>query len=79
MEFHIETRGLTPNLDAINEAIGAVDPGVMADLDTSGATLRVAAAVESAELMMLLAQAGFPVVARQVRQLPSMCCGGCGG
>ena len=45
-----------------------------------GPTLqRVAAAASAAELIALLGRIGYPVQAEQVRQLPSICCGGCSG
>ena len=79
MEFHIEIHDLRPDVAAINAAIGAIDPAAVADIDAAGATLRIAALIESPELIQLLSQAGFPVSPRQLTQLPSICCGGCGG
>jgi hypothetical protein len=79
MEFHIQIRELPPDLAAINASIGAIDPTAVADIDATGAILRIAAMIESPELIELLAQAGFPVSPRQLTQLPSICCGGCGG
>jgi hypothetical protein len=79
MEFHIEVRDVSPDLGAINAAIGAIDPAAVADIDATGTRLRIAAMIESPELVRLLAQAGFPVTLPQVKQLPSICCGGCGG
>ena len=79
MEFHIEVRDVSPDLGAINAAIGAIDPAAVADIDATGTRLRIAAMIESPELVRLLAQAGLPVTLPQVKQLPSICCGGCGG
>lgn len=79
MEFHVQLNASQPDLDRFGNAIRDVDPAAVFDVDPSGALLRVAAAVQSAELIALLAQAGHPVDGAQVRQLPSICCGGCSG
>lgn len=79
MEFHISMLVPIVDLDAIERAIGAVDPAVVIDVDPSRPTLRVATSLDAAELVALLAQAGYPVAQHQVVQLPSICCGGCSG
>ncbi len=79
MEFHIDITGMQLNLDTIDDAIRSLDPSAMGDLDPVGTTLRLAAAVTAAELILLLGRIGYPLQAEQVRQLPSICCGGCSG
>lgn len=79
MEFHISMIVPTAGLEAIEQAIGAVDPAVVIDIDPAGPTLRVATSIDANELVALLAQAGCPVAPHQVVQLPSICCGGCSG
>src|SRR3546814_15149948 len=79
MEFHVRRDGARPDLDALGDAIREVDPSALLDIDSSGALLRVAAAVRAPELVALLGGAGSPVTRDQVRQLPSICCGGCSG
>ena len=79
MEFRIRTRGSQPDLDTINDALAAVDPSAVADLEAATATLRVSVALGSHDLLALLAQAGHPVNRKQLEQVPSVCCGGCGG
>ncbi|MHB8913119.1 MAG: hypothetical protein ACYC42_10845 [Lysobacter sp.] len=79
MEFHIEMAGSIPDLDVIEEAIRAVDPSVLVDIDAAGQILRVSASVDAALLVSLLRQAGYPVAQDQVFQVPSICCGGCSG
>ena len=79
MEFHIKTRGVRPDLGAINDALTGVDPVAMADLDSAAATLRVSAELSSPELLSLLTRSGYPVDWRQLEQVPSVCCGACGG
>ena len=77
MEFHIDMTGLTPDIDVIERAIHAVDPAALVDVD--GASLRVSAWVDAAQLLLLINQAGYPVEQDQVSQVPSTCCGGCSG
>lgn len=79
MEFHIKTRGVKPDLDAINHALVEIDPMAVADIDAADASLRVAAELSSPELLALLTRAGYPVDWRQLEQVPSVCCGACGG
>jgi hypothetical protein len=45
----------------------------------SGLVLRVSASATAADLVEVLRQVGWPVAPEQVVQLPSICCGGCGG
>ncbi len=79
MEFHIKTLDTKPDLDAINDALLGIDPLAVADLDPVDASLRVSAALSSPELLALLTQAGYPVNWKQLEQVPSVCCGACGG
>jgi hypothetical protein len=79
MEFHIKTCGVKPDLGVINVALAEIDPMAMADIDVWDATLRIAAELSSPELIALLARTGYPVDWRQLEQVPSVCCGACGG
>jgi len=79
MEFHIKTQGVRPNLDAINDALLEIDPMAVADIDPGDASLRVAVELSSPELIILLTRAGYPVDWKQLEQVPSVCCGACGG
>jgi hypothetical protein len=79
MEFEIELSGPVPDLGAVEEAIRAVDPAALVASGAGGHSLRLAAALSVTELMALLKQAGCPVAAYQIVQLPSVCCGGCSG
>ncbi len=66
-------------LDAVRRTVEQVDPAAMLDIDSSGCVLRIAAAVDLAQLHGLLELSGHPATAAQVRVLPSICCGGCSG
>jgi len=79
MEFHIEIVGPAPDVDAITDAILALDPAALVDIDPTGPVLRVAAALDALELLALMQQAGYPVAPDRVFQVPSICCGGCSG
>jgi hypothetical protein len=79
MEFHIKTRGISPDLGVINDALTGVDPSAMADLDPADASLRIAVEMSSPELLALLTRAGYPVDWTQLERVPSVCCGACGG
>ena len=77
MEFHIAIGATLPDLAHIDESLRAVDPAALVDIDNE--TLRVATSLGASELQCLLAAAGYPIVSRQLTQLPSICCGGCSG
>lgn len=79
MQFDITLGQRGPDLATINEVVAKVDPAAVMDTDASGRTLRVATALDGLSLLMALRSAGWPVDASQIRQVPSTCCGGCGG
>ena len=64
---------------AIEQAIRAVDPAALVDIDPMGHTLRVAATVDVDQLIALFNQAGHALRRDQVAQAASICCGGCSG
>ncbi|MEO6800878.1 MAG: hypothetical protein ABI178_13150 [Rhodanobacter sp.] len=78
MEFHIDLAGISLVLADAQDALFDVDPAAVVDLDASG-QLRISAAVTAVDLIDVLQQAGYPLAPAQVVQLPSICCGGCGG
>lgn len=79
MEFHITLadRGFDPQ--AIENALGAVDPSVLVDVDPTGQIARVATWIDLAQLIRRIAATGYPVTAEQIVERPSVCCGGCSG
>lgn len=79
VEFHIHLAGARPDLDAVEVAVLDADPAALIDLDAAGTTLRVAGAFTAVDVVVLMRQAGYPVMPQQVEQLPSICCGGCSG
>lgn len=79
MEFHIELTGSPPDVGAITQAVLALDPAGLVDIDSAQRVLRVAAAVNAGELLALIEGTGYALQEHQVIQIPSTCCGGCGG
>ena len=79
MEFHIRIGDRPLDIGAIEHAIQAIDSSAVVDVDPAGTTLRVAAAMDAALLVLLINQAGHRLIPDQVVQQPSICCGGCSG
>jgi hypothetical protein len=79
MEFHIALTEVAPDPAVVQDALFDIDPTAVADLDMSGLVLRVSASATAADLIGILRQTGWTVTPEQVVQLPSICCGGCGG
>lgn len=79
MEYHIKLSGAAPDPELIADAIRTVDPSALADIDAATNILRIAASVDSVELVALVGQAGLSVAPSQVMRIASICCGGCSG
>ena len=79
MEFHIPCDPSMPDVGAIEDAVLDVDPAALVDLDAAEQAVRVATWIESPQLAELLEEAGWTIRADRIVQLPSVCCGGCGG
>lgn len=79
MEFHIRLGALQPDIDAVERSLLAEDPSALVDISRAGDLLRIATSLSAIQLATLLDDAGWPVPAQQIEQLPSICCGGCSG
>jgi hypothetical protein len=79
MEFHVDLFHPISDLGMIERTIQAVDPAALLDVDPAGETLRIATGLDASELVTLIGRTGYGLDPVQVRQLPSVCCGGCGG
>lgn len=77
VEFRIRLANATPDLALINDVLQAADATAFVDIDPSDQSLRVTAWLEGADISGLLSNSGYAVT--EIRQLPSVCCGGCGG
>ena len=63
----------------VQEALWQIDPASVAHLDPDGRQLRVNIQTDAGELLALLQSIDLPVDASDITQIPSICCGGCGG
>lgn len=79
MEFHVDGLPAAADMAAITDAIYNIDPAALVDIDPATGALRVNAALSAADLTAALGDAGQEVAGLLVMQLPSNCCGGCGG
>jgi hypothetical protein len=77
MQFTVQL-STRPDEHALADALTRVDPSIVMDLDPAG-LLRIAAVIDEDAIAATLRGLGLPVDARDVRRLPSECCGGCGG
>lgn len=79
MEFQVDITQPWPDPDLVADVIREIDPTAIADIDGKHALLRVSAAVSATELASLLVSAGVEAEPGKIRQMPSICCGGCSG
>ncbi len=79
MEFHVDGLPAAVDIAAITDAINTMDPAAQVDIDPATGALRVSAAISAAELTTAISSSGQPTDGVLVMQLPSTCCGGCGG
>ncbi|MFT3762877.1 MAG: hypothetical protein QM761_09800 [Pseudoxanthomonas sp.] len=80
MEFSLRVANQTPNLAAIGRKLSAVDPSALFDLAADGRAVRISTMATRQELLDCLRAAGVNAIAADdIIQLPSVCCGGCGG
>lgn len=79
MEFHVDGIAAAADMAAIATAIQTIDPAAVIDIDPETHALRVSAALQPGDLARALSTSGHPVDPLQIMQLPSNCCGGCGG
>ena len=79
MEFHVAFDA-PPDLDLIDSLLRDCDPAALADLDPHAApVLRVSTLLSKDDLRAVLLGAGYRIAPDRIRQLPSICCGGCSG
>ena len=79
MEFHVDGLAASADVAAITDAINNIDPAALVDLDPATGALRVNAAMSAADLTGAIGSTGQDMGGLLVMQLPSNCCGGCGG
>lgn len=79
MEFHVDGLPAAADMAAIADAIYTIDPAALVDMDQSTGALRVNASISADALTAAIGATGQQVAGLLVMQLPSHCCGGCGG
>ena len=79
MEYHVQFGRPIRSPGAIEAAILAIDPAATIAIDQGAGRLRVSSWFHVADLLLLLHASGHPARVSQVSELPSVCCGGCGG
>lgn len=79
MEFHVDGLSAAANVSAITDAINNIDPAALVDIDPSTGALRVNASMSADDLTSAIGSTGQAADSLLVMQMPSHCCGGCGG
>lgn len=79
MKYNIRTHEIPVDLAIIEQALTEADPAALLDFDKAASLLRFSSCLNGPELLALMAQAGFPVTDSALEDVPSECCGGCGG
>jgi hypothetical protein len=79
MQFKLPLDRPIPDLHRLQSLVRDEDPAALLGLDRAGATLRVASSLGKRELCALFDRAGYPVQREELLDVPSECCGGCGG
>lgn len=79
MEFHVALAGMQPDAGRVEALLLELDPAAVLDIDQRMELLRVSTWLPADQLLSVLDRAGCPVPAERMRQLPSICCGGCSG
>ena len=79
MQYRIDIASQTPDLLTIQQALYRADPAAIVDMDRVASQLRISTWLSTRELAKVVDASGFSVSADHVQQLPSECCGGCGG
>ena len=79
MEFHVDGMPAKVDMAAITDAIFNIDPAALVDIDPATGALRVNASMSAADLTEAIDASGQSVDGLLVMQMPSNCCGGCGG
>lgn len=79
MEFHIDTTHINVNPTVVQAMLWQIDPASIVHLDSGGRQLRVSVESDARELLAMLHRIDLAVNAGDITQVPSICCGGCGG
>lgn len=78
MEYRIDLPQ-TPDLARLAQLLRDEDPSAVFDAAPGASALRLSTVLAAGDVHDVFARAGQPLAASQLRALPSVCCGGCGG
>ena len=67
------------DLARVDRALAALDPAALCDFDMATCTIRIQTAATHSEVLTGLRGEGVAASPSTLFQLPSECCGGCGG
>lgn len=79
MQFTLHPEGAAPDLAALSDAFADADPAALVDFDAAKQVFRISTSLRDADIIATCASVGWTVAPHQVVQVPSECCGGCGG
>ena len=79
MQFRVTLSGPAPDLGVLEQALLDSDPSALVDIEPISRVLRIATVLDHSSLRTALDRGGLPLGAAQLEQVPSECCGGCGG
>ncbi len=79
MQFKVAADPYAVDLSAVENALKLADPAAVVDFDPAGDHLRISTFMSALEVLECVDGAGVAVSRDQIEQLPSECCGGCGG
>lgn len=79
MQFSLNTQSRHVDPLAIERGLLALDPAALMDMDAGSHTVRISTSATRNELLAFLGPMGLADNPADLVQLPSECCGGCGG
>ena len=79
MQYVITLPSAPFDTERFAELVEAEDPSALVDRAPDTAALRLSTCLSHRELQTLAGEAGTPLAIDAIEQLPSECCGGCGG
>lgn len=78
MEYRIELPQ-SPDITRIAQLLCEEDPSAVFDAAPGTPALRLSTTLSALDVHDVFERAGQPLQSSQLRALPSVCCGGCGG
>lgn len=79
MQYTLHPEGTAPALAVLSDAFADADPAALVDFDAVKQVFRISTSLRDTDIFATCATVGWAVAPHQVKQVPSECCGGCGG